>query len=203
MRDLCLTPSPDWVHAEVGRARAQMSRARAVDAFRAGVPSPVSLLGVNHSRVALVVTCAANLAQAIAHERRLSGVLWPTASRQSIQPGTSRGATSAASAATDAPSATTAEGVAAEDEPWLVYVSSDSAGLRALLERIPGLRGHVVGCSRGHTPTTPTTASSYHPVTPSPRHPVSLPSPLPSGRLLPEGMYRRGASDGLVASPIE
>ena len=30
---------------------------------------------------------------------------------------------------------------------WQLYVSSDSPGLRALLERLPALKGHVIGCS--------------------------------------------------------
>ena len=33
-----------------------------------------------------------------------------------------------------------------DGDDWQLYVSSDAPGLRATLERLPQLRGHVVGC---------------------------------------------------------
>ena len=124
----CLDPSPAYLDA---RARRFLGRrpsydailswrpAVAAKAFRNSVPAPVDLPGATTSRFAQVIRCAAHTAQAIAHERRLGDE-------------------------TDINSSLVRHG--GSHRSWLLYVSSDSPGLRSLLERLPALRGHVIGC---------------------------------------------------------
>ena len=133
LADRCLAPSPAWVHTAVQRRalRGDLTDEGSVRrAFASGLRGhAVSLPGVNRSRFARVVTCAANVAQAMAHERRLSRLSNATADALG--------------------GAAAAQGAEAGAEAWRVYVSSDAAGLRALLEALPALRGRVVGCYPG------------------------------------------------------
>lgn len=142
----CLNPSPRYLAARAGQlilrgaSDRELLAWRAANealAFRARVPAPVELAGSGSSRFAQVVRCAAHVAQSVAFERSL----------QTPGPGPAAKATPHASGSAAEISYGGNAGVEQSNASrWWLYVSSDSPGLRALLERLPALRGHVIGC---------------------------------------------------------
>lgn len=172
----CLSPSPTWIDAAAlevreaaGKRRELMNpiahasstaaekRKRLVNRLTEwsaalGAPFELSVERAPLSRLGAAVECAAHLAQSVAAERRV-----PSTARPSPEP-------SANSSSSSAPFST---------PPWKLYISSDSPGLRSLLERLPGLVGHVTGCpsagcsgashaSFGHSAADPTSTSDEH-----------------------------------------
>ena len=149
----CLDPSPAFLDARAQHFLRGKPTPRQVltwrpatiaEHFRRGVPTPVDLPGGNTSRLAQVIRCAAHVAQAAAYERSLQ--------ESRASGGVAAGAAGGAAAGGDgggfgiADSGSFEGASAEEDGGWQLYVSSDSPGLKSLLERLPALRGHVIGC---------------------------------------------------------
>ncbi len=130
----CLAPTPRTLHAALQAqllGQTRLDAPRVLRDFREGVRDPVRLPYANQSKLALTVSCAARVAQAHAHERRLRA----DAGERDLD-----------DAAGVSDGGGGAPGGASGGADWQLYVSSDSAGLRSLLEQLPELRGHVIGC---------------------------------------------------------
>ena len=109
----------------------EMAREATRRHFRASFPVPVVLPGTPTSALALVVSCAAQVAQARAHEYRL---LRDKRLAMTSDVAAARDATTTSSGGDGGGGGGGGGGAhgAASSNSWMLYVSSDSAGMRSV-----------------------------------------------------------------------